>query len=127
MSDTKKPIVRISAEKTVKITTGVSEQDYPYIKKGMKAEISVDAFPQKTFQGAVAVINPTLDPATRTGEIEIYVPNEDLVLRSGMFAFIRLQLGNREALTIDKDGLLRLPGPAPRMSRPKSQNPLKTR
>jgi len=110
MSDAKKPIVRVSSEKAVKITTSVSEQDYPYIKKEMKAEISVDAFPQKTFQGAVAVINPTLDPATRTGEIEIYVPNEDLVLRSGMFANIRLQLGNREALTIDKDGLLRLPG-----------------
>ncbi len=110
MSDAKKPIVRVSDEKIVKIITSVSEQDYPSIKKGLKAEIRVDAFPHKVFQGTVAVINPTLDPTTRTGEFEIFVPNEDLTLRSGMFANIRLQLGNRTAVTIDKDALLRLPG-----------------
>jgi len=110
MSDAKKPIVRVSDEKIVKIITSVSEQDYPSIKKGLKAEIRVDAFPHKVFHGTVAVINPTLDPTTRTGEFEIFVPNEDLTLRSGMFANIRLQLGNRTAVTIDKDALLRLPG-----------------
>jgi len=110
MSDIRKPIFRISMEETVKIVTTVTEEDYPLIKKGMEAEIQVDAFPGKVFKGEISVINPTLDPATRTGQIEIHIPNKDLTLRSGMFAHIRLALGEKQALVIPKDGLNRLPG-----------------
>ncbi|MBW2095069.1 MAG: efflux RND transporter periplasmic adaptor subunit [Deltaproteobacteria bacterium] len=110
MSDTKKPIVRVSDESVIKIVTTVTEQDYPHIRKGMEAEIRVDAFPEKVFKGSVSIINPTLDPATRTGLIEIHVPNKNLLLRSGMYSHIRLHLGNRRALVISKDGLNRLPG-----------------
>ncbi|MBW2000584.1 MAG: efflux RND transporter periplasmic adaptor subunit, partial [Deltaproteobacteria bacterium] len=67
-------------------------------------------FPGKVFKGEISVINPTLDPATRTGQIEIHIPNKDLTLRSGMFAHIRLALGEKQALVIPKDGLNRLPG-----------------
>jgi len=110
MSDTKKALIRVSGEETVRIKTTVTEQDYPKIKKGMRAELRVDSFPGKTFEGSVSVINPTLDPATRTGEMEIHVPNKDLILRSGMFARIRLLLGGKETIVINKDALIRLPG-----------------
>jgi len=110
MCDTKKPIVRISDEETLKIVTAVSEEDYPHIKKGMEAEVRVDAFPGRIFKGSVSVINPTLDPATRTGQVEIHVPNRDLLLHSGMYSNIHLHLGTRSALVIPKDGLNRLPG-----------------
>ena len=110
MSDTKKPIIRISSEENVKIVTSVTEKDFPHIKKGMKAEIRVDSFPDRVFHGTVSVINPTLDPATRTGEIEIHIPNKDLTLRSGMFAHIRLYLGEKEATVILRDALINLPG-----------------
>jgi len=110
MSNLKKPITRISSKETVKIVTMVTEQDYPDIKKGMEADVRVDSFPGRVFKGFIAVINPTLDPATRTGELEIHVPNKDQTLRSGMFAHIRLLLGEREATVISKDALNRLPG-----------------
>ncbi len=110
MSDTRKPIVRISMENSLKIVTTVTEKDYPLIKKGMEAEIRVDAFPHRVFKGMLSVINPTLDPATRTGEIEIQVDNKDLTLHAGMFAHVRLSVGEREALVIPRDGLNRLPG-----------------
>ena len=110
MSNRSQPIIRISNEATEKIVTTVTEQDYPHVSKGMEAEISVDAFPQKIFKGFVSIINPTLDPATRTGEIEIYVPNKNLLLRSGMFAHVRIHLGMREGLVVPRAGLSRLPG-----------------
>ena len=110
MSDTKKALIRVSGEETVKIKTTITEQDYPKIKKGMRAELRVDSFPGKTFEGSVSVINPTLDPATRTGEIEIHVPNKGLILRSGMFTHIRLLMGVKETMVINKDALIRLPG-----------------
>ncbi len=110
MSDTKKPIVRISDESIIKIVSTVTEQDFPHIRKGMTADIRVDAFPGKIFKGSVSVINPTLDPATRTGQIEIHVPNKGLLLRSGMYCHVRLYVGRRSGLVISKDGLNRLPG-----------------
>ena len=110
MSDTKKPIIRISSEENVKIVTSVTEKDFPHIKKGMKAKIRVDSFPDRVLHGTVSVINPTLAPATRTGEIEIHITNKDRILRSGMFAHIRLYLGEREATVILRDALINLPG-----------------
>ncbi|MDY6972065.1 MAG: efflux RND transporter periplasmic adaptor subunit, partial [Thermodesulfobacteriota bacterium] len=110
MSNLKKPIIRISSKKVVKIVTTVTEQDYPIIRKGMEAEVRVDSFPDRVFKGIVTVINPTLDSSTRTGELEIHVSNGDQTLRSGMFAHIRLLLGKREAAVVSKDALNKLPG-----------------
>jgi HlyD family secretion protein len=110
MSDTKMPVIRISHEEELKIVTSVTEKDFPHIEKGMKVEIKVDAYPEKVFTGTVSIINPTIDPRTRTGEIEIHIPNKDLTLSSGMFAHIRLYLGERRGLVVPRDGLNRLPG-----------------
>ncbi|MCG0277934.1 MAG: efflux RND transporter periplasmic adaptor subunit [Thermanaeromonas sp.] len=110
MASNSKPIVRISREDELKIVCSVTEKDFPQLKKGMKAEITVDAFPGKVFEGVVSVISPTIDPATRTAEIEIRIPNEKYELRSGMFARIKLYLGEREALAVPTEALNKMPG-----------------
>ncbi len=110
MSSLLQPIIRISNEKKLKVVTTVTERDFPNIGKGMKAEMRVDAFPDKVFTGCISVVNPTIDPATRTGEIEINIPNRELVLSSGMFAHIVIHLGERRALVISRDALNKLPG-----------------
>ncbi|MBW2598767.1 MAG: efflux RND transporter periplasmic adaptor subunit, partial [Deltaproteobacteria bacterium] len=102
--------IRISSETEVKIVTTVTEKDFPHVRKGMECEITVDAFPDRIFKGIISVINPTLEPATRTGEIEIFVPNKDKLLRSGMFAHVRLYLGGKSTLVVNRDTLNRLPG-----------------
>lgn len=104
------PIVRISQEDELKIVCSVAEKDFPLLKTGMQAEITVDALPGKVFKGAVAVISPTIDPATRTAEIEIRIPNEKYELRSGMFARIKLYLGERKALAIPSEAVNKMPG-----------------
>ena len=110
MSRMENPIIRISCEEKVKIITTVTEKDFPFIKKGMKAEIRVDAYPDKIFSGTVSIINPTIDPVSRTGEIEIHIPNKDLLLRSGMYARIKILLGEKLSLVITRDALNKLPG-----------------
>jgi HlyD family secretion protein len=104
------PVIRISQEDELKIVCSVTEKDFPQLKKGMKAEITVDAFPGKVFEGVVSVISPTIDPATRTAEIEIRLPNEKYELRSGMFARIKLYLGERKALAVPTEALNKTPG-----------------
>jgi len=110
MSDTRTPVIRISSEEELKIVTSVTEKDFPHVKKGMKVEIKVDAYPEKVFTGTISIINPTIDPRTRTGEIEIHIPNKELTLSSGMFAHVKLYLGERRGLVVPRDGLMRVPG-----------------
>ena len=110
MSSVSQPIVRISSEKELKIVTTVTEKDFPHVKKGMEVEVTVDSFPDRVFKGGVSIINPTLDPATRTGEIEVHILNRERLLRSGMFAHVKLFLGKRKGVVIDRDALNRLPG-----------------
>jgi len=110
LSDTKVPILRISQDKLLKVVVNVTEKDFPRIQRGMEVAVRVDAYPTQTFRGKVEVINPTLDPITRTGVIEIYVENPDLVLRSGMFAKVLISMGKKNCLAIPKDALNRMPG-----------------
>jgi len=109
-TSTSQPVIRISQEDELKIVCSVTEKDFPHLKKGMEAEITVDAFPEKVFKGVVSVISPTIDPATRTAEIEIRIPNEGYELRSGMFARIKLHLGERKALAVPTESLNKMPG-----------------
>ena len=50
----------------------------------------VDAFPGEKFSGSVAHVAPVLDPATRTAQIEVEIPNPQFRLKPGMYAQGRL-------------------------------------
>jgi len=110
LTDKAQPVARISREDELKIACSVTEKDFPHLQKGMKAEITVDAFPGKVFEGVVSIISPTIDPATRTAEIEVHIPNQGYKLRSGMFARIKLYLGERKALAVPTGSLNKMPG-----------------
>lgn len=106
------PIVSITNVDILKVYSQVPEADVARVKKGTKATILVDAYPGVQFQGDVVIINPTLDPKTRTMGFEIYLKGEKVLhlLKPGMFARAILHLGTRNVLAVPKDCLLRLPG-----------------
>ena len=110
MTSTKTPIVRITDDSLVKVVVAINEKELPYIKINQTAYIRLDAYPEKEFKGQVKVINPRLDPATRTASIEIYVHNPQSLLKVGMFAHVRLVLGKKKVLAIPRDALEKLPG-----------------
>ncbi|MDY7034349.1 MAG: efflux RND transporter periplasmic adaptor subunit [Thermodesulfobacteriota bacterium] len=110
MSSVQQPIVRISDDREVKIITTATERDVPHIKKGMRVEIQVDAFPERIFPGKISIVNPTVDPVTHTCDIEIHISNKYLTIKSGMFARVRLYVGQKSALVVPRDALNRFPG-----------------
>lgn len=110
LTDTKKPIVRITDETVLKVVFHVPERDFGLVRTGMKGSCRLDAYPGRVFQGTVAVASPVLDPRTRTATAELHVPNPDLTLRSGMFAHVTVPLATRETLVVDRDALVRMPG-----------------
>jgi len=110
MMDRKKPVIRITDDSVVKVNVAINEKDLPYVKIGQKAYIYVDAYPKKVFKGEIKIINPRVDPATRTVNVEIHISNPKHLLKSGMFAHVKLILGKKQVLAIPRDALQKLPG-----------------
>jgi RND family efflux transporter MFP subunit len=80
------------------------------IQKGMEVEVRTDALPEKSIKGTVTIVSPTINPASRTGEIEIHIPNPGRLLRAGMFARVKLFLGRKTATAIPREAMMKIPG-----------------
>ncbi len=104
------PILEIDDENIIKLITSVPESIFPHIKKGMQIEFTTDAYPKTIFSGKIFRIYPVLNPQTRSANIEIRIPNKKLMLRSGMFAHVRIDLGVKRALAVPLDGLIKMSG-----------------
>ena len=89
------PLVTIVDISRVKITVPVGEDNLRKIKKGQKAEVSIDAYPDRKFTGQVHNIFPVMDTSTRTTSIEILVNNPGNLLKPGMFARTDIIVVNR--------------------------------
>jgi multidrug efflux pump subunit AcrA (membrane-fusion protein) len=102
------PIVRIVAMDTVKVVVQVVEIEIAQLRAGAIAEIYVDAYREEVFQGLVVRISPTVDPESRTADVEIRVNNKDHRLKPGMFARVSIVTQRRDGvLLLSKDWLVR--------------------
>jgi membrane fusion protein, heavy metal efflux system len=66
------------------IICDVYENDLANVHLGEKAEIRLNAYPDKVFTGVIGNIGPVLDPNIRTSKVRIEVRNPGL-MRPGMF------------------------------------------
>ena len=78
----------------------LSEKYLPLVKEGMTATINTEVYPGEKFNGKVFRIHPTVSVASRTFVVEIKIPNPKAKLKPGMFARVRLKLGEGEALIV---------------------------
>ena len=102
------------------VVCDVFENDLGEVHLGDAAEIRLNAFPDRAFEGKVADISRVLDPNTRSAKVRIVLANPDGALRPGMYAvaaFRSRKLTNRvvvPATTImrlhDKDWVFRKEG-----------------
>lgn len=104
------PIVTITDERTVKIVFQVTEKDLPRIREGMEVQVRVDAFADAVFNGTVALVSPTVDPATRAADVEVHITNAGGQLTPGMYARVSILMETRTCPVIPADGLVRAPG-----------------
>jgi cobalt-zinc-cadmium efflux system membrane fusion protein len=66
------------------IICDVYENDLSNVHLGEKADIRLNAYPDKVFTGTISNIGPVLDPSIRTSKVRIEVRNPGL-MRPGMF------------------------------------------
>jgi RND family efflux transporter MFP subunit len=91
----------------------VPETDSPSIHKGVKVDIEVPALVGEHFTGNVVRTAEAIDPATRTLNTEIDVPNPKGRLLPGSYAQVHLALNQQvQRLTVPANSLLfRAEGP----------------
>ena len=94
------PIVSILDIGTLIAVINVIERDYPKIRPGLEALISTDAFPGQTFRGKVVRIAPLLMEKSREARIEIEIPNEQRMLKPGMFVRVQIEFQQHENATV---------------------------
>jgi Cu(I)/Ag(I) efflux system membrane fusion protein/cobalt-zinc-cadmium efflux system membrane fusion protein len=70
----------------------VFQSDAGKIKPGDAAEVTVDAYPGRVFNGRVDYILPQLDMNTRTLPVRLVFANPGLKLRPGMYVNVRAKL-----------------------------------
>jgi len=86
----------------------VFEQDLRLIHLNQTATITVDAYPDKSFNGKVTFIYPTVTPETRTTKVRIELANEAALLKPEMYARVEFSSlhHDREVLAVPNTAIL---------------------
>lgn len=83
-------VVMIGDIANLQITVKVPERYVAEMRPGLKAEISLEAYPDAVFSATVTRVSPVVDAATRTKEIILNFDRKDSRVNAGMFAKVKL-------------------------------------
>ena len=93
---------------SVWVMVDVYEHQIGWLQEGLTAEISVPAWPGKSWEGKVDYIYPELDMMSRTLRVRLEFPNPDITLKPNMFAEVKIYGGpQRDTLMIPAEALIR--------------------
>jgi membrane fusion protein (multidrug efflux system) len=70
----------------------IPEQALNEVKVGQSVSLSVSAFADRTFNGRVARVSPSITATSRTLSVEAEVDNRDNLLKPGQFATVKILL-----------------------------------
>ncbi len=85
---------------------GVSDKDWAILKKGDKADVSIDAYPDRNFPGTITKIAEGADPSGGTYGIEVNIAPAGRKLAPGLFCSLQLHPSVSQALTLIPAGAL---------------------
>ena len=89
----------------------VYEEDLAKVAVGQDANVRLLAYPEQVLAGKVTVIEPNLDPLSRTVKIWVQLDNPQGLLKPNMFAHIGVVLRQNEtALTIPSNAIIEANG-----------------
>jgi membrane fusion protein (multidrug efflux system) len=78
-------VCRLVLDQTLKLRVPVPERFSAEIKEGQQVDVTSAAFAEP-FVGKLTRVNPSVDPRTRTFDVEIQIPNPERKLKPGGFA-----------------------------------------
>jgi membrane fusion protein (multidrug efflux system) len=99
-------VVTVMQVNPLKVNVNISEQFYPLIKKGMKADIKADVYKDQKFSATVFRVAPTISSGTRSFIVEMELPNKNDLLKPGMFVRVSMDLGEVETFVVPANTVL---------------------
>lgn len=90
---TSTPVTRIDALDPVLVDVDLPETALTKVRAGLAAAVAVEAVPGRSFEGEVSYVSPRASEKARTLEVRVRVPNPEGLLRPGLSASVRLDLG----------------------------------
>ena len=90
---TGKELFDVARVDPLRVYVSVPQAYAPSMKVGMKANVTLQEFPSQKFLGTVARTADAIDPATRTLNTEVDVPNKDGKLLPGSFGQVHFATG----------------------------------
>lgn len=104
------PILTIEQVSPVKVVINANENDFPNIKKGQKVAVRLDVYGDEVFTGTVYLIHPTVDPATRTFQVEVTISNAGNRVLTGMFARVEFDFGSKNNVVVSDRAIVKQTG-----------------
>lgn len=92
------PIATVSDISRIKLDFTIPETRLSAIREGQPIKALSAAWPDRTFQGTIATIDPVIDPATRAVRVRAILPNPDRALKPGMLLTVAVLSHQRQSL-----------------------------
>lgn len=99
---------RIADLSSLWLLAEVFEQDLALVRPGQRAAITVNAYPERRFEGRVTFVYPTVNPQTRTALARVEIANPGGLLKPEMYASVELAAAARgPVLSVPASAVLR--------------------
>jgi membrane fusion protein, heavy metal efflux system len=85
----------------------IYERDVSSVKTGQQVEVTLNAYPDEHWSGRVGVVSDTVDPATRTLQVRVILPNPDARAKPGMFGTVRILRSTASGIVVPAAAVLR--------------------
>jgi Cu(I)/Ag(I) efflux system membrane fusion protein/cobalt-zinc-cadmium efflux system membrane fusion protein len=91
---------------TVWVYANVFQNDVGRLRPSDSAQVTVDAYPGRKFNGRIDQILPQVDPATRTVRVRLVFQNPGVVLKPGMFVNVAIAVPLGRQLVVPVSAVL---------------------
>ena len=101
-----KPLVNLESLNPVRVIIPLPETDVASVKKGNSVQVEFPTLPGKNIDAKISRISSSLDPSSKTMEVQINLPNSSGEIRPGMYAKILMDLTSRsDVLSLPKQAI----------------------
>ena len=96
-------ITQLARVDDMKVAFSVPERYLGDLKRGVSVLLSTPAYPHENFEGRVSVVDPMVDPGSRTIQVVARIPNRGARLRPGMSADVSVTFAVRSGALVIPD------------------------
>jgi multidrug efflux pump subunit AcrA (membrane-fusion protein) len=105
------PVMVVVDNDPMRVKLKVPEKMVGWVAVGQAVEVRVEAYPDRSFTGTISRMSPSVEPDTRSLEVEALLANEQGLLKPGFFARAAIASSHVDrALLVPKEALRYLYG-----------------